>query len=151
MLSVVSILLVSISAWFRSRLSVQIELIALRHQVAVYKQSVSRPKLRPTDRILWVWLSRLWPSWQEVLEFVQPRTVIAWQKKRFRNLWSSESRPRSWRSSSAPADPYSHIFILKYPVLEKLWPLLEPTHRVDFLLHCVRHDIVPLSGPMGVG
>jgi len=96
MLSVVSILLASISAWFRSRLSVQIELIALRHQVAVYKQSISRPKLRPTDRLLWVWLSRLWPGWQEVLAFVQPRTVIAWQKKRFRNYWrqlSQSGRP----------------------------------------------------------
>jgi transposase InsO family protein len=87
MLSVVSILFTSISAWFRSRLSVQLELIALRHQVAVYKQSISRPKLRPTDRLLWVWLSRLWPGWQEVLAFVQPRTVIAWQKKRCRNYW----------------------------------------------------------------
>ena len=87
MLSVVSILLASISAWFRSRLSVPMELLALRHQVAVYKQSVSRPKRRPTDRLLWVWLSRLWPGWQEVLEFAQPRTVIAWQKKRFRTYW----------------------------------------------------------------
>jgi hypothetical protein len=73
MLSVVSMLLASVSAWFRSRLSVQMELLALRHQVAVYKQSVSRPKLRPTDRLLWVWLLRLWPGWQEVLAFVQPR------------------------------------------------------------------------------
>jgi transposase InsO family protein len=63
------------------------ELIALRHQVAVYKQSVTRPKLQPADRFLWVWLSRLWPSWQDALEFVQPRTVITWQKKRFRDYW----------------------------------------------------------------
>ena len=70
----------------------QMELIALRHQVAVYKQSISGPKLRPTDRLLWVWLSRLWPSWQQALEFVQPRTVIAWQKKRFRAYWRQLSR-----------------------------------------------------------
>jgi hypothetical protein len=55
----------------------QIELIALCHQVAVYKESVARPKLQPTDRLLWAWLSRLWPSWQQALEFVQPGTVIA--------------------------------------------------------------------------
>jgi putative transposase len=61
------------------------ELLALRHQVAIYKQSISRPKLRPTDRLLWGWLSRLWPGWQAVLAFVQPRTVIAWQKKRCQN------------------------------------------------------------------
>ena len=59
----------------------------MRHQVAIYKQSISRPKLQPSDRWLWVWLSRLWPSWRGALEFVQPRTVIAWQKKRFRDYW----------------------------------------------------------------
>jgi putative transposase len=84
---VVSILLTSITTWFRSRLTLQMELIALRHQVAVYKQSVSRPKLQPAGRLLWVWLSRLWPGWQDALEFVQPRTALAWQKKRFRDYW----------------------------------------------------------------
>ena len=84
---VVSILLASLLTWFRSRLSIQLELIALRHQVAVYKQSISRSQLQSADRWLWVWLSRLWPGWQQALEFVQPRTVIAWQKKRFRDYW----------------------------------------------------------------
>jgi len=51
------------------------------------KQSVARPKLQLTDRLLWVWLSRLWSGWQDALEFVQPRTVIAWQNKRFRDYW----------------------------------------------------------------
>jgi hypothetical protein len=59
---VFSILLTSVLDWFRSRLAMQMELIALRHQVAVYKQSIARPTLRPTDRLLWVWLSRLWPG-----------------------------------------------------------------------------------------
>jgi hypothetical protein len=70
----------------------QLELIALRHQVAVYKQSISRPKLQSSDRWLWVWLSRLWPDWQDALEFVQPRTVLAWQKKRFRDYWRGLSQ-----------------------------------------------------------
>ncbi len=83
----VSVLLASVFTWFRSRLSMQMELIVLRHQLAVYKQSISRPRLRPTDRLLWVWLSRLWPGWQQALEFVPPRTVIAWQKKWFRDYW----------------------------------------------------------------
>ena len=54
---VLSILLASLMAWFRSHLSLQLELIALRHQVAVYKQSISRPKLQPADRFIWVWLT----------------------------------------------------------------------------------------------
>ena len=84
---VLSILLTSVATWFRSRLSMQLELIALRHQVAVYKQSIPHPELRPTDRVLWAWLSRVWPGWQNALHFVQPRTVIAWQQKRFRDHW----------------------------------------------------------------
>jgi len=84
---VVAILIASLLTWFRSRLAMQMEFIALRHQVAVYKQSIARPKLRLTDRLLWVWLSRLWPGWQQALAFVQPRTVVAWQKRRFKNYW----------------------------------------------------------------
>src|SRR5882724_3225562 len=71
----------------RSHLALQLEIVALRHQVAVYQRSVSRPRLHATDRLLWVWLSRWWPGWQQALEFVQPRTVIAWQKRRFRDYW----------------------------------------------------------------
>ena len=89
---IVSVLLASLTTWFRSRLAMQMELIALRHQVAVYKQSISRPKLRPTDRLLWVWLSRLWSGWQHALTFVQPRTVITWQHKRFRDHWRRVSQ-----------------------------------------------------------
>jgi putative transposase len=55
--------------------------------VAVYRRSVSRPRLRATDRLFWVWLSRLWSGWQHALAFVQPRTVIAWQRQRFRDHW----------------------------------------------------------------
>jgi hypothetical protein len=51
------------------------------------KQTVARPQLRPSDRVFWAWLSRLWPSWQGALQFVQPRTVIAWQHRRFREHW----------------------------------------------------------------
>ncbi len=55
---------------FRSRRSMQLEIFALRHQLAVYKQRIKRPTLRPSDRLFWVWLSRLWPSWQDALAFV---------------------------------------------------------------------------------
>ena len=72
---------------FRTQASVRLENLALRHQIAVYQQSISRPKLCPSDRFFWVCLSRLWSGWQQALEFVQPQTVIAWQKKRFRDYW----------------------------------------------------------------
>jgi putative transposase len=72
---------------FRSRASLCLEHLALRHQLAVYQQTIARPRLRSTDRVLWTWLSRLWPGWREALAFVQPHTVIAWQRQRFRDHW----------------------------------------------------------------
>jgi putative transposase len=82
-----SALLAFVAAWFRSRAALHLEHLALRHQLAVYKQTIARPRLRPTDRLFWAWLSRLWSGWQSALAFVQPHTVIAWQHQRFRDHW----------------------------------------------------------------
>jgi putative transposase len=85
MLPVVCTLLAFVVALFRSRASLHLENLALRHQLAVYQQTIYRPRLRATDRLFWAWLSRLWSGWQSALAFVQPCTVIAWQRKRFRD------------------------------------------------------------------
>ena len=84
---VISVLLAFVATLCRSSASLRLENLALRHQLAVYKQRVPRPRLRPSDRVFWAWLSRLWSGWQAALAFVQPRTVIAWQRKRFRDHW----------------------------------------------------------------
>jgi hypothetical protein len=72
---VVCVLFVFLAACFRSRCSMQLEILALRHQLAVYQRSVPRPRIQPTDRLLWSWLACLWSGWPAVLAFVQPRTV----------------------------------------------------------------------------
>jgi hypothetical protein len=77
MLPVISALLAFAASLLRSRLSLSLENLALRHQLTVYKQTVTRPRLRPIDRLCWAWLSRLWPGWQSALAFVQPRTLMA--------------------------------------------------------------------------
>jgi hypothetical protein len=70
----------------------QVDILALRHQLAVYQHSVKRPQLQPVDRFFWAWFSRLWSGWQHTLECVQPRTVLAWQKQRFRDYWRRVSQ-----------------------------------------------------------
>ena len=84
---VLAALLTFLTTLLRSRLALQLAIVALRHQVAVYQRSVVRPRLHATDRLFWVWLLRLWSGWQHALAFVQPRTVIAWQKQRCRDHW----------------------------------------------------------------
>jgi hypothetical protein len=95
MLPVVSALLAFVTGLFRSRASLCLEHLALRHQLEVYKHTVSRPRLRWPDRVFWGWLSRLWRGWPDALVFVQPRTVIAWQQQRFRDHWKGLSQRRT--------------------------------------------------------
>jgi hypothetical protein len=72
----------------------QIEILAPRHQLAVYQRTAGRPPVRPVDQILWAGFSRHWSRWREVLVFVQPETVIAWRRRRFREHWTKLSRHR---------------------------------------------------------
>lgn len=99
---VIAVLLAFVPSLFRAHASVCLENLALRHQLAVYHQTVRRPRLRTTDRLFWAWLSRLWSGWQTALAFVQPRTVIAWQQRRFRDHWRRLS-PRGTPSRPAIA------------------------------------------------
>jgi putative transposase len=92
MLPVISALVTCVAGLFRSRASLHLEHLALRHQLAVYQRSVPRPRIRMTDRLFWSWLSRLWSGWQSALAFVQPRTVIGWQRHRFRDHWRQLSQ-----------------------------------------------------------
>jgi len=54
-----------------------LEVLALPHQLAVRARSNRR--FRPSDRLLWLILRRLWPRWRDVLVLVlvlvQPATV----------------------------------------------------------------------------
>jgi len=67
-------------AMLTAKIHLAVENLALRQQLAVCRQSVKRPKLRPRDRVFWVLLSRLWPSWRSALAIVQPETVVKWHR-----------------------------------------------------------------------
>ena len=104
MLPVISALPAFVAGLFRSRASLCLEHLALRHQLAVYQRSVPRPQLRATDRLFWAGLSRLWSGWQHALAFVQPRTVIAWQQQRFRDHWRRLSQQGTPGRSAIPKE-----------------------------------------------
>ncbi|MGA3315970.1 MAG: NAD(P)-dependent oxidoreductase [Candidatus Korobacteraceae bacterium] len=73
-------LLITLSSIFRSRAALQLENLALRHQIGVLQRSArQRPKLTAVDRLSWVWLSRSWSDWRSGLAIVQPDTVLAWR------------------------------------------------------------------------
>ncbi len=68
-----------------------LENLALRQQLAVYKRMMTRPRLRKTDRLIWVGLARIWAGWRESLVIVTPDTVLRWQRRRFREYWTQLS------------------------------------------------------------
>src|SRR5258708_9316302 len=77
----------------RSRRSLELELVALRHQVAVLRrQRPGQPRLFSADRLLWVWLYRIWPQVLNTMVLVKPATVVQWHRKGFRLYWGRRSR-----------------------------------------------------------
>lgn len=74
-----------------------LEMIALRHQIAVLKRSgTRRPCFRFRDRLFWLLLARWWPGWRSSLVIVQPATILRWRRSAWLGLWRYRSRGR-WR------------------------------------------------------
>src|SRR5256885_10355573 len=83
---------------FGSHRQLAVENLALRQQLAVYKRTTARPKLRTTDRLFWIWLARVWAGWRQPLVIVTPDTVLRWQRRRFCEYWTKLSgRPTGGR------------------------------------------------------
>jgi putative transposase len=93
MLILLTTLLGTLSSMFRSRAMLELENLALRHQVGVLQRSArKRPRWTPADRLLWVGLSRLWRDWRSALAIVKPETVVAWHRAGFRRFWTWKVR-----------------------------------------------------------
>jgi putative transposase len=69
----------------------QLEILALRHQLGVKQRSVKKPKLNRFDR-LWVWFCGAWAEWRSALCIVKPATVISWRRRGFRLFWTWKVR-----------------------------------------------------------
>ena len=97
-------LLALVTSTFRTRATQQAEIVALRHQIAVLQQSAPRRlRLRQSDRLLWIWLSRFWPDWRHWLLILKPDTVLRWHRIAFTLYWVRKSRRRPGRPSLAAA------------------------------------------------
>src|ERR1700730_5686406 len=89
----------------RSRASLELELVALRHQLTILRrQRPGRPRLFSTDRLLWVWLYQRWPQVLEALVLVKPATVVQVASKRLPPLLVAPITP-SGAAQNEPRDP----------------------------------------------
>src|SRR4029450_10130082 len=103
MSSVVISLLLALRSSVRTRAALHLEILALRHQLHVLERSRPRQlRLTWSDRLLWVWLSRVWQGWRAAVVIVAPETGIAWHRRGFRLFWRWKSRHRG--RPTAPAE-----------------------------------------------
>src|SRR5437867_10984866 len=92
MSGMITLLLTGLLRGVRTQRCLVLENLALRHQLAVLHRAAPRPRLRTSDRLFWVLLSRLWSGWADAVSVVQPATVIRWQRTGFKLLWTWKSR-----------------------------------------------------------
>jgi hypothetical protein len=116
---VCSLIWLALIGLFRSRESLQAEILTLRHQLNVLRRkSPQRLTFSCIDRLVFAGLYRLAPGVLDALKIVRPETVIRWHRAGFRAYWRWKSRPRGGR----PKTPLEirHL-IRKMSLANPLW------------------------------
>jgi len=84
---------------FEARTSREAEILVLRQQLLVLSRNArKRARLRNLDRLVLVWMCRLFPSLLDAIIVVKPETLLRWHRRGFRAYW----RWRSWRRGGRP-------------------------------------------------
>jgi transposase InsO family protein len=83
---------------FKTKARLEAKISLLRHQLNVLRrQAPSKPRLTVGDRLIFVWLYRLFPSVLSAISVIEPETVIRWHRMGFRLYWRWKSRSRGGR------------------------------------------------------
>ncbi|HUS07903.1 MAG TPA: hypothetical protein VMZ52_16490 [Bryobacteraceae bacterium] len=94
----------SLAASFRSRAALQLEILALRHQIGVLQRSVKRPKLITVDPLLWAWLCSVRQDWRCGVFIIKTSNVLGWHRKGFRLFWTWKIRRGKPGRPTVPKD-----------------------------------------------
>ena len=98
MIAFLSLFLHVLVSPLKTQARLEAEIVMLRHQVNVLRRRVpSKPRLTVADRLIFVWLYRLFPSVLSALSAIEPETVLRWHRMGFRLYWRWKSRSRGGR------------------------------------------------------
>ena len=101
---------------FRSSEYKELEIVVLRHELAVMRRQSARPALRPADRAFLAAASRLLPRARWEVFFVTPGTLLAWHRRLVARRWTYKGRrpgrPRLGREVRGPAACGVRLFSL---------------------------------------
>jgi putative transposase len=117
MLALLSAFFSWLACRLRSRAELEFEVMVLRHQLAVlHRQHPGRPRVCSIDRLLWVWLYRVWPRCLYTIVLVKPATVVQWHRRGFRLYWRWRSHP-----GRRPVDGQTRKLIREMCIANPLW------------------------------
>src|SRR5260370_5375680 len=93
MIEFLRLILHIMASLFKPRTKLVAEILVLRQKLNVLRRQVSkRPQLSNTDRFLFVWLYRWFPSVLSAIAILRPETIIRWHRARFQAYWRERSR-----------------------------------------------------------
>src|SRR6516164_7738709 len=119
MIELLRLILHIMASLFKPRTKLVAEILILRQQLNVLRQQVSkRPQLSNTDRFLFVWLCRWFPSVLRAIAILRPETIIRWHRAGFRRYWRWKSRNLGGRP---PIDAGLRALIRRMSIENMLW------------------------------
>jgi len=77
----------------RSQASKDAEIMVLRHEIAVLRRQVSRPRPDWADRAILAALARLLPAGLRGHRLVTPGTLLAWHRRLIQRKWTYLGKP----------------------------------------------------------
>lgn len=151
MITILSALVSLLSFRVHSRASLELEVVALRHQVAVLRRQRSgRLRLFCADRLLWVWLYRIWPRALHAMVLVKPATVVQWHRRvllaaaiKIAPDWSADDEHRDPATDlakvrGAPNSPHGNEVFYRFKIKN------QSNITVAFNLEIIRFkDLIP--------